>query len=83
MTLKKITLAFEPFMPEDAVVAVINFPDDCRRIQKALAKQGYLATELQASQLWAEYSENNFAGWLQLPTNDAIFGCVSNLIRQA
>jgi len=76
VTLKKIKLAFEPFMPEDDQ---IDFPDDCRRIQKAFAKQGYQVTEQQACWLWEEYSENNFAGWLGLPPEDQIFDCLKGL----
>lgn len=75
--MQKIKFAFEPFMPEDEQ---IDFPDDCRRIQKAFARNGYQVTELQASELWSEYSQRMFAGWLYLPSDgDEIFKCLAGL----
>lgn len=74
--MQKIKLAFEPFMPEDED---IEYPGDCRRIQKAFARHGFQVTELQASQLWEEYSDRRYAGWLSLPSDDKIVGCLAGL----
>tara|TARA_Y100000310_G_scaffold56223_2_gene51533 strand:+ start:566 stop:814 length:249 start_codon:yes stop_codon:yes gene_type:complete len=60
----RIVLTFDPFNEWDET---IEYPDDCRRIQEAFAKEGYEVTELQACRLWEKFSESKFAGWLSLP----------------
>lgn len=79
--MKRIKLTFEPFMAEDETV---DFPDDCRRIQKAFGRRGYLVTELQAARLWEEHSSRNFAGWLVLGStaDEEIFNSLAGLWRE-
>jgi len=48
-----------------------QFPDDADRILRCLKEAGVTATDDEAVGTWAEYSDENFAGWLALPESDA------------
>ena len=51
----------------------IDFPEDCKLIQDAFAKEGYEITLQQADHLWREHSERYFAGWTYLSPVEKIF----------
>ena len=48
-----------------------EFPGDVDRILLCLRDAGFTTTDDEAVGAWAEYSDDNFAGWLQLPESDA------------
>lgn len=48
-----------------------QFRDDVDRMQRCLKEAGFTATADEAVGAWAEYSDDNFAGWLELPESDA------------
>lgn len=48
-----------------------RFPDDVDRMLRCLKEAGSTATDDEAVGAWAEYSDDNFAVWLELPESDA------------
>lgn len=48
-----------------------EFPDDVDRILLCLKDAGFTTTDDEAVGAWAEYSDDNFAGWLGLPASEA------------
>lgn len=48
-----------------------QFPDDVDRMLRCLKEAGFTATDDEAVGAWAEYSDDRFAGWLELPESDA------------
>jgi hypothetical protein len=55
------------YYPEQAP---INWPEDCRRIQKALMSVDIYISALEAQCIWEIHSEKNFASWHDLPESD-------------
>ena len=47
-----------------------QFPDDVDRMLRCLKEASFTATDDEAVGAWAEYSDDNFAGWLALPELD-------------
>jgi hypothetical protein len=47
-----------------------EFAQDAKRIQQALAKNGFLATDDECRQLWQLFSDNMCAGWMTVPNDD-------------
>jgi len=47
-----------------------QFASDVNRMQLCLRKTGFTASDDEVVQAWAEYSDDNCAGWLNLPESD-------------
>ena len=47
-----------------------QFPDDVDWMLLCLRDAGFTTTDDEAVGAWTEYSDDNFAGWLELPESD-------------
>ena len=60
-----------------------DFPEDVTRIQRILRHAGYQCSRKQALEIWSDYSDSRYAGWMSLPDDDeaVLEACQSQIVN--
>ena len=57
-------------MSDDALLTLVDFPEDVIRIQKDFSDYGFIISPIEAELIWGERSCNWAASWLEISHND-------------